>query len=56
MKEWKNDWSEIEKKAEGILKDCDHFEMESPSFPNLETVRRELSSEESQWAVFDEFS
>lgn len=56
MKEWRNDWGEIEKKVEGIQKDCDHFEMDQPSFANMSHVKRELQSEESQWKVFDDFS
>ncbi|KAL4440929.1 hypothetical protein ABPG74_009342 [Tetrahymena malaccensis] len=56
MKEWRNDWAEIEKKVEAIQKDCDHFEMDQPAFVSLSQVRRELQSEESQWKVFDDFS
>ena len=45
MKEWRTDWAEIEKKVEGIVKDCEHFEMDPPEFPTIPLVRAELQSE-----------
>lgn len=45
MKEWRTDWAEIEKKVEAIIKDCEHFEMDTPEFPTIPLVRAELQSE-----------
>jgi dynein heavy chain 2 len=56
MRSWRQQWKTIEEKVNQIWKDHDHFEMNRPTFPQLETIQSELAQQEQVWELYDQFT
>jgi dynein heavy chain 2 len=56
MRDWREQWTQIEKQTEVIVQDYQQLDMDAPIFSHLVETRTELREEDKTWASFDDFS
>lgn len=55
LEELEAEWSELKKKSEQLKRDCAHFDMPEPQFPELDSIQEEVESTMSSWALLQKY-
>ena len=56
MKEWREDWSVLEKRITDSIRDSEHFSMPVPRFSYYQEIQTELVQQEEDWKFYETFS
>ena len=56
MKEWREQWDELEKRTVSILNDCESFGIEWPHFSFYDDLKNDLVKQEQAWKIYDDFN
>jgi dynein heavy chain 2 len=55
LEELEEEWKVLKTKSERLKRDCAHFEMPEPQFPELESIQEEVESTMQSWALFQKY-
>jgi dynein heavy chain 2 len=50
------EFAELEKEMSEIVKDCDHFEIDSPEFTEMKALKSDLENSQQAWGLCQEYS
>ena len=56
MKDWRQQWDELETKTTNIMNDCKHFGIDAPHFSFYDELKNDLAKQETAWRTYDEFN
>ncbi|XP_071846316.1 cytoplasmic dynein 2 heavy chain 1-like isoform X2 [Apostichopus japonicus] len=56
IKEKKQEFEELDKTRASLISDCQHFQLDDPSFPLAEEMKADLDQLQVMWLLYEEFS